>query len=167
MSILYYEWKRYLAQAVKVAVLCALLLLISIVFLPFVQEGNFMAELRDALRAFPELLLALFGFYEGQDFTTQGNYLSFVHLFVFLIGGLFAAWLGGRVFAKEKADGTIDLLLAKPLKRWQILLLKIGANLLVLATFVLIYYALYHGIIKLYGIFRACRNRGFYGMKVA
>lgn len=154
MSILYYEWKRYWKPALKVAVLCAMILLFSIIFLPFVQEANFVKELRAALQTIPDLMLAFFGFHENQDFTTKTRYLSFIHSFVFAIASLFAAWLGGRCFAKERADGTIDFLLAKPFSRWQIMVYKIAANLLVLLTFVLFYYALYHGVIKLYGIFR-------------
>lgn len=154
MSILFYEWKRYWKQAIKVSVLCAMIVLISIVFLPFVQETDFITELRKALVAIPGLLLSIVGIHENQDFSTPTRYLSFIHGFVFLIAAFFAAWLGGRVFAKEKADGTLDFLLAKPLHRWQIMVYKIAANLLVLITFCALYYAMYLGVLRLYGIFK-------------
>lgn len=154
MIILYYEWKRYIKSALKIAILCALLVLLAIPFLPFVQEPELVEEMRQALDMFPDLLLSTFGLHAGQNFTSPARYLSFVFIFVFVIAGLFAAWLGGRCFSKERADGTIDLLLQKPLHRWQIMLFKILANLLAMATFLVLFYLMYRGILFLYGLFQ-------------
>lgn len=154
MIIVYYEWKRYIRAALKMALLCALLVLMAIPFLPFVQEPNLIQELRQALDMFPDLLLAVFGIHAGQSFSNPTLYLSFVFIFIFALAGLFAAWLGGRCFAKERADGTLDFLLQKPLHRWQIMLYKIAANLLVMLTFLLLFYVFYRGIIILYALFK-------------
>lgn len=154
MIILYYEWKRYIKTTLKIAILCALVVLLAVPFLPFVQEQDLVQELRGALDMFPDLLMAVFGLHEAQSFANPVLYLSFVFIFIFVVAGLFAAWLGGRCFAKEKADGTIDLLLQKPLHRWQIMLYKIVANIAVMLTFLGFFYILYRGILWLYGLFR-------------
>ena len=154
MIILYYEWKRYWKAAIKTAVLCALLILMAIPFLPFVQEPNLIGELRSALDMFPDIVLSFFGLHAQQSFLNPTRYVSFVFIFIYAIGGLFAAWLGGRCFSKERADGTIDFLLQKPLHRWQIMLYKIVANLFAMITFLFVFCALYRGVIKLYSLFK-------------
>lgn len=153
MTILYYEWKRYIKSSLKIAILCGLLVLMAVPFLPFVQEPELVSEMRSALDMFPELALSFFGIHADQSFATPRLYLSFVFIFVFAVGGLYAAWLGGRCFAKERADGTIDFLLQKPLHRWQIMLAKIAANLLAILTFLLLFSLFYYGAIRLFGLF--------------
>lgn len=147
MNIVYYEWKRQWKSPLKIAVLCGLISLFSLIFLPFVQEANFVEELRNTLQAIPDLLLSIFGIHEGREFSSTAKYFAFIHGFIYLIGALFAAWLGGRCFSKERSDGTLDFLVARPYHRWEIFLYKVLANICLLLSFLLLYYLFYRGIL--------------------
>lgn len=153
MNIIFYEWKRNWKSALKVALFCGIILLVSLPFTPFFSEGDFVPQMREALDMIPSFVMSFFGFYEGQDFTSHAQYLGFVHRFVFLVSGVFAAWLGGQFVAKERWEQTMDFLLSKPLKRWQIMLFKILANVLILLTVILLYRIFMAAIFKLYDIF--------------
>lgn len=153
MNIIFYEWKRNWTAAIKIALLCAVIVMVAIPFTLFVGEEGFVDQVRGALSMIPNGLMSAVGLYEGQSFVSHAQYLGFVHRFIFVVGGIFAAWLGGQFIAKERTEQTMDFLLAKPLKRWQILCYKILANVLVLVTTILLYRLFLFGVIKLYSIF--------------
>lgn len=99
------------------------------------------SQLEELLSIYPEEFLEAFGMGEGgldmSDF--YGWFGVEGYLFVNLIGGSYAAILGGSILSKEEDDKTIEFLLSKPISRNRILLGKaivVALNLLLLNTFV-------------------------------
>src|SRR3989339_620254 len=98
------------------------------------------AQLEDLLSVYPEEFLEAFGMGEGgldmSDF--YGWFGVEGYLFVNLIGGSYAAILGGSILSKEEDDKTIEFLLSKPISRSRILFGKAGVvalNLILLMIF--------------------------------
>lgn len=99
------------------------------------------AQLEELLSIYPEEFLEAFGMGEGgldmSDF--YGWFGVEGYLFVNLIGGSYAAILGGSILSKEEDDKTIEFLLSKPISRDHILFGKaivVALNLLLLNTIV-------------------------------
>jgi len=99
------------------------------------------SQLEEMLSIYPEEFLEAFGMGEGgldmSDF--YGWFGVEGYLFVNLIGGSYAAILGGSILSKEEDDKTIEFLLSKPISRSRILFGKAGVvaiNLLLMNTFV-------------------------------
>ena len=49
---------------------------------------------------FPDIVLSFFGLHAQQSFLNPTRYVSFVFIFIYAIGGLFAAWLGPLLFQR-------------------------------------------------------------------
>lgn len=62
----------------------------------------------------------------------------FIVIFTFVLRGLYVALVGGDLMAKEIEDGTIRLVLARPVSRAQLFWVKATAN--VIHTFVLMFF---------------------------
>ncbi len=95
------------------------------------------ANIEDFLSVYPEEFLEVFGLGDGgldmSDF--YGWFGVEGYLFVNLIGGSYAAILGGSILSKEEDDKTIEFLLSKPISRDKVLLGKaiiVAVNLLIL-----------------------------------
>ena len=99
------------------------------------------AQLEELLSIYPEDFLEAFGMGEGgldmSDF--YGWFGVEGYLFVNLIGGSYAAILGGTILSKEEDDKTVEFLLSKPISRDHILFgkgLVVSINLLLMNAFV-------------------------------
>ena len=94
-----------------------LLLVLTVALWPSISEeySNMIAEL-------PEGWLAFFG---GVSLDTVEGYLS-VEFFSYapLILGVFAILAGSAALAGEESQGTLDLVLAEPVRRWRLVLAK-------------------------------------------
>jgi len=80
------------------------------------------SDIEDFLSAYPEGFLEAFGLGEGGlDMTNiYGWYGMEGYLFVILIGGSYAAILGGSILSKEEDEKTIEFLLSQPISRQQV-----------------------------------------------
>jgi ABC-2 type transport system permease protein len=104
---------------------------------PAVQSS----ALQRAVRDYPKELKAFFGGAASFDFSTGAGYLN-VELFSLVVPALLAIaaiGYGSRSIAGERADGTLDFVLANPLTRRRVVLEKavaLGALVVSLATVV-------------------------------
>ena len=93
-------------------------------------------ELNKLVKQYPEALKAFISFGGEVDYTSGAGYLG-SELFAFMIPLLFlvaAIGAGARAIAAEEEKGTLELLLANPISRRQVLLEKLGALVLELLT---------------------------------
>ncbi len=92
--------------------------------------------LEDMVRQLPKELMALFAGDVASFFSPEGFLRAqLFFLFVPLLFIVFTAAFGSGAIAGEEARGTLDLLLAHPIARWQVVLQKFGA--MALATLAL------------------------------
>lgn len=98
-------------------------------------------EFLDILEIFPDQLLEAFGL-AGTNLTTLSGFMSYVLVYINLVGSVYAMTLGAAILSKEHKARTAEFLLVMPIKRTKIIREKIGAVLflnvmLVLMVFVM------------------------------
>lgn len=99
------------------------------------------SQMEEFFSLFPPQFLEMFGMGEGG--LDMGSFYGWFgvegYLFVNLIGGSYAAILGGSILSKEEDDKTIEFLLSKPISRSKILFGKaivVAMNLVLLNVLV-------------------------------
>ena len=115
----------------------AALLALALLFFPTLVQSGLHETVTEAVGAFPEDLLETFGLSQLPDFTDYTYYLTWVLQIVFLIGCLYAAWLGAVSMVKLESDDTLLMIYAQPVWRCGIVI----SRLLCRATLLLIYQA--------------------------
>ena len=105
---------------------------INLAFYPTFRDQA--TQLNQVLNHLPATTRALFS--DTGNFLTPGGFLSarLFYLMLPLILSILAIGLGSSLLAKEEADGTIELLLSRPLSRGRLLLGKGLAGLIILAV---------------------------------
>lgn len=125
-NIFWHEFRMHLRSVITWSVAVAALIFVYISFFSSFAER---AELLNELMAnFPEELLTAFGL-TGMDLSTILGYYGFVFLFAQICLAIQAANYGFSLVSIEEREWTADFLLAKPVKRTQILTSKLLAAL--------------------------------------
>jgi ABC-2 type transport system permease protein len=125
------EFKMHLRSVITWSVGIALLLLLFIsLFSSFAEQAEVLNEM---MSNFPKQLLLAFGLNDVNLATVLG-YFGFVFLFVQLCLAIQAANYGFSLVSTEEREWTADFLVAKPVKRSQILTSKLLAALSALIT---------------------------------
>jgi ABC-2 type transport system permease protein len=126
MNIFRLEFKMQLRSMVTWSVAVAALIFIFVsLFSSFAADA---ALLNEMMANFPEQLLTAFGM-NGVDLSTILGYFSLAFLFVQVCVAIQAANYGFGLVSVEEREWTADFLLAKPVKRTQILTSKLLAAL--------------------------------------
>lgn len=133
------EFKRNLRSLILWSSIVAGMAALMLLLYPAFKDA--FSQMEEFLSIYPEEFLEAFGMGEGgldmSDF--YGWFGVEGYLFVNLIGGSYAAILGGSILSKEEDDKTIEFLLSKPISRDRILYGKgfvVAINLLLLNTLV-------------------------------
>lgn len=144
------EFKRNFKSLILWASIVAGTAALMLLLFPSFEDA--FSNIEDFLSVYPKEFLEIFGIGEGGlDMSTFYGWFGVEgFLFVNLIGGSYAAILGGSILSKEEDDKTIEFLLSKPISRSQILFGKLTVviiNLLLLnslvATVLLIAFLIY------------------------
>jgi len=126
------------------------LLLWALMFIPV--TGQIMEEMDTIIQffdKFPKALLRTFNMDAEMFSKPEGVFGSEGMSFAYILGGIFASLLAGRVFAREYEEKTIEYLLVKPLSRRSLFVQKA----LCMVLFLLFSGVLFGGSIQL--LFRA------------
>jgi len=126
MNIFRQEFKMHLRSVITWSVAVAVLLLVFISLYPSFSEQA--ALLNEVLAKYPEQLLIAFGL-KGVDLSTVLGYYGLVFLFTQICLAVQAANYGFSLVSVEEREWTADFLLAKPVRRNQILTSKLLAAL--------------------------------------
>ena len=95
---------------------------------------NQSAQLQESFKQIPEAAVALFSD-TGEFFSPEGYLSSQVFYFMLpLLLGILAISLGSSLLAKEERDGTIELLLSRPVSRANLLVAKATIGLVCIAV---------------------------------
>ena len=107
-------------------------ILLNLVFYPTFKDQA--AELEKSLSQLPESAKALFA--GSSDFVSPVGYLNSQIFFLMLpmLLTILTIGLGSSIVAREESDGTIELLLARPISRNKLLLSKSIAAIIILLT---------------------------------
>jgi len=98
-----------------------------------------MEELQDYMEALPEQMMAMFGLEDTSQLFTSGiitfeGFLSTEYFFLWpLVLTIYALATGSGLASRELERGTLDVLLSHPIRRYRLLLAKIGAYTAVFA----------------------------------
>ena len=126
-----------------------LLVVVTVSIYPSI-EGN--ADLTEAVENYPKELTAFFG---GElDFASGAGYLNgeLYSLMVPLLLLVYGIGAGARAIAGEEEAGTLELLLAHPLRRRRVLLEKLGAAVVLLAGLGAIVFLVVTGSSAVFGL---------------
>jgi len=124
MNIYRHEFKMHLRSVTTWSVAVAVLILVYVsLFSSFANQAEMLNEM---MANFPQQLLTAFGL-NGVDLSTVLGYFGFVFLFVQICLAIQAANYGFSLISVEEREWTADFLLAKPVKRTQILTSKLLA----------------------------------------
>ncbi len=122
MNIFRQEFKMHLRSVITWSVALVALIFVYVSLLSSIAVD---AELLNEMMAnFPDELLTAFGM-NGLDLSTVPGYFSFVFLFAQICLAIQAANYGFSLVSVEEREWTADFLLAKPVKRTQILTSKL------------------------------------------
>lgn len=93
-----------------------------------------------AISGFPPAFAAAFNLHLEKIFTFGGFY-SFIFSYLAVVGAIMAVSMSVSVFAREKRSRCIDFLLAKPVSRERIFMIKLMVVLTLLAVMNILYIA--------------------------
>lgn len=125
-NIFQHEFKMHLRSVITWSVAVAALIFVYVsLFSSFAEQAELLNEM---MANFPKELLTAFGL-TGVDLSTVLGYYGFVFLFVQICLAIQAANYGFSLVSVEEREWTADFLLAKPVKRSQILTSKLLAAL--------------------------------------
>ncbi|WIF87780.1 ABC transporter permease subunit [Acholeplasma laidlawii] len=133
------EFKRNFKSLILWSAIVAGTAALMLMLFPAFEDA--FSNIEEFLSMYPPEFLEIFGIGEGGlDMSTFYGWFGVEgFLFVNLIGGSYAAILGGSILSKEEDDKTIEFLLSKPISRTQIVFGKIIViiiNLLILNSLV-------------------------------
>lgn len=118
------------------SVAVAAFIFINMIFYPTFKDQA--AELQKSFESLPEAAVQLFG--GSTDFFSPVGFMNSQIFFIMLplLLGVLAITLGHKLIAQEEQDGTIELLLSRPLSRTRLLIAKalVGLTILAIVTFV-------------------------------
>ncbi len=125
-NIFQHEFKMHLRSVITWSVAVAALIFVYVaLFSSFAEQAELLNEM---MANFPKELLTAFGL-TGVDLSTILGYYGFVFLFAQLCLAIQAANYGFSLVSVEEREWTADFLLAKPVRRTQILTSKLLAAL--------------------------------------
>lgn len=125
-NIFRHEFKMHLRSVITWSVAVAALIFVYVsLFSSFAEQAELLNEM---MANFPKELLTAFGL-TGVDLSTVLGYYGFVFLFVQVCLAIQAANYGFSLVSVEEREWTADFLLAKPVRRTQILTSKLLAAL--------------------------------------
>ena len=123
-NIFLHEFRMYSKSVITWSAAIAVLVFVYVsMFTAIAQDA---ALLNEMMSRFPEELLTAFGM-NGLDLSTVPGFFSFVFLFVQVCLAIQAANYGFSLVSIEEREWTADFLLAKPVRRTQILTSKLLA----------------------------------------
>lgn len=104
-----------------------------------IQDANMLKQYADLVKSFPPALLAMFGAdSELMAMGTPEGFLGFAFFgYMPLLLAVYVVLAGLNITANDEDEGIIDVVLALPLPRWQVIVEKFAAYTLMLVVIVL------------------------------
>lgn len=105
-------------------------IILNLIFYPSIRDQA--SQLNQSLERLPDAAKSLFS--DTSDFLSPVGYLSsqIFYLMLPMLLGILAIGMGSSLIAKEENDGTIELLLSRPISRGRLLASKAMAGILIL-----------------------------------
>ncbi len=114
---------------------CIILLMLA--FYPSMQTEAMQAITNAKLDSIDPAVLAAMGLQEIPDFTVISNFFGYVLQFITLALMVFVTQQASSLLIKEESEGTIEFLYAKPVSRFDIILQKAAAHVLLWVMMIL------------------------------
>jgi ABC-2 type transport system permease protein len=99
-------------------------------------ESHSMTEF---IKRLPKAFLALFGMV-NMEISSLAGYYGMLHLYLLIMGSIYAIILGAGILAKEERDKTSEFLMTKPVTRSWVLFYKLLAGVVYILAFAFVDY---------------------------
>lgn len=110
------------------SILIAFFLVVFLVY-PSIMDSENTKQIKGFMEAFPKEMLEMFNMDIIGIETAFGWLKTEGYVFLTLLGGIYAATLGGTILVKEEGDKTIEFLATKPISRNKIITSKIACGI--------------------------------------
>lgn len=137
-NIVLFELKRHSKALVIWSVIISALIILLMMFFPFMQNSSMQDIMKAKMDAMPESMRKSFDMDLFTDFSSVGNYFASVFQNVLMAICIFATMYGTNSLIKEEGDGTIEFLYAQPISRSQIVFSKLLTNILLIGMLIFI-----------------------------
>ena len=127
MNILKHEMKLYRNTTIIWTVSLVLVMVFFTSIFPSFQDSA--EAMNKIMEAFPEALKQALGL-STMDLSSALGFLGFMFAYIVLVGAIQAMNLGLSILSNEQRDKTADFLLAKPVKRINVVHAKFIASLI-------------------------------------
>lgn len=109
---------------------------LMLMFFPYMDLK--MDALGDMLKQMPEGMISALNL-DSMDFSQILSYFSYVFQYILLFSAIYAMQFGAGILSREESERTVEFLLAKPVKRSEVITSKILCLLFYLALFNIIF----------------------------
>ena len=125
-------------------ILIGIFLLVYLIY-PYIITDESMKSMDELMKVFPEDVLKTFNMDITSVSTAYGWFKSEGFMFILIIIGLYASFLGGSILLKEENDKTIEYLATLPIKRKSIVTNKLIVCILYI-TFIIVILGIFNYI---------------------
>lgn len=104
-------------------------------FFPYMTKEGMDDSVKSMVSSLPNSMRVATNLTDATSLITLPGYFVYCFYYIFIAFCIYACLLGARSLVKEETDGTIDFLLAQPIRRSAIVGQKLVANLMMIVIF--------------------------------
>ena len=119
------------------SILIGIFLIVYLIY-PYIITDESIKSMDELMEIFPEGVLKTFNMDIASISTAYGWFKTEGFMFILIIIGLYASFLGGSILLKEENDKTIEYLVTLPVKRKNIVTSKVIVSILYIALITLL-----------------------------
>ncbi|SHJ39102.1 ABC-2 type transport system permease protein [Clostridium cavendishii DSM 21758] len=120
-----------------VIVMSGLLILFMAMF-PSIKNNGMAELMKSEMNSIPKAMRDALGISQSIDFSDLLQYFAYCNQYILMAACIYAGMLGANSLIKEESEGTIEFLYAQPIKRSEIVIIKILSSLTLVIFFNLI-----------------------------
>lgn len=107
------------------------LFVLNLIIMSVVQDSETLTLYKDVFEQLPPALLSAFGLSDAQTLTSAEGFIAFAAYTYGILGlAVYGILSGMNITANDEDDGIMDVLLSLPLPRWQIIVERYAAYVL-------------------------------------
>lgn len=119
------------------SILIGIFLIVYLIY-PYIITDESIKSMDELMEIFPEGVLKTFNMDIASISTAYGWFKTEGFMFILIIIGLYASFLGGSILLKEENDKTVEYLVTLPVKRKNIVTSKVIVSILYIALITLL-----------------------------
>lgn len=138
MNLYKVEIKSMLKSFLIWTIVVSGLLIFFMSMFPSMKNSGLSDLMKSKMDAIPEAMRDALGISQTIDFSDLLQYFAYCTQYILMAGCIYAGILGANSLIKEESEGTIEFLYAQPIKRNEIVMIKILSTLTLMIIFNLV-----------------------------